>query len=192
MGERGFRSVAVDDLCRHAEVKKGSFYHFFTSKEHLTLVAIEVSFADAQRAWTEALEGPEAAVVRLRRLARLYPEQAQACARRGDALVGCFFGNLSQELATQNERVREALADAFEGWVELLTPTVAAALLEADRPAEDARGRARSVVAYIQGSVLMAKTRNDPDALSTLEADVIRLVGLDCPLPIPHRGHSSR
>ncbi|HSG31720.1 MAG TPA: TetR/AcrR family transcriptional regulator, partial [Thermodesulfobacteriota bacterium] len=32
LGTRSYNSVGVQELCEHAEVKKGSFYHFFPSK----------------------------------------------------------------------------------------------------------------------------------------------------------------
>ena len=32
---RSYESVGVDALCNHAQVKKGSFYHFFPSKQDL-------------------------------------------------------------------------------------------------------------------------------------------------------------
>ena len=39
---RSFADVGVNELCQHAGVKKGSFYHFFPSKQDLTLTALDV------------------------------------------------------------------------------------------------------------------------------------------------------
>lgn len=36
-----FGSTSVDQICERAEVKKGSFYHFFESKHALAMAAIE-------------------------------------------------------------------------------------------------------------------------------------------------------
>ena len=41
IGNRSYNAVGVQELCEHAGVKKGSFYHFFPSKRHLTLEAID-------------------------------------------------------------------------------------------------------------------------------------------------------
>lgn len=40
MSKHSFAAVSVDDICRAANVKKGSFYHFFSSKSELAVAAI--------------------------------------------------------------------------------------------------------------------------------------------------------
>ena len=39
--EENYGGVTVDDICKRAEVKKGSFYHFFESKADLAVAAYE-------------------------------------------------------------------------------------------------------------------------------------------------------
>ena len=38
---RSAADVGVNELCQHAGVKKGSFYHFFTSKQDLLLSTVD-------------------------------------------------------------------------------------------------------------------------------------------------------
>lgn len=40
----GYHAVSIDDICARAGAKKGSFYHFFDSKEDLTLQAMDYHF----------------------------------------------------------------------------------------------------------------------------------------------------
>ena len=42
IGQRSYSSVGVQELCKHAGVKKGSFYHFFESKKELTIISLDV------------------------------------------------------------------------------------------------------------------------------------------------------
>ena len=44
IGARSYRAVSVDDLCAHAGVNKGSFYHFFPAKRDLALAAIDLQW----------------------------------------------------------------------------------------------------------------------------------------------------
>src|SRR4051812_35580770 len=41
MWEESYGAVTIDDICKRAEVKKGSFYYFFESKAHLAVAALE-------------------------------------------------------------------------------------------------------------------------------------------------------
>ena len=41
---RSYSDVGVAAICTHAGVKKGSFYHFFASKQELTLEALDTFY----------------------------------------------------------------------------------------------------------------------------------------------------
>ena len=41
ISNRSYSSVGVQELCDHAGVKKGSFYHFFDSKKELTIISLK-------------------------------------------------------------------------------------------------------------------------------------------------------
>ena len=38
---RGYADVGIKEICDNANIQKGSFYHFFSSKEDLALVVID-------------------------------------------------------------------------------------------------------------------------------------------------------
>ena len=45
MSRRGYAAAGVDDLCRLAGARKGSFYHFFPTKADLALAALELQWS---------------------------------------------------------------------------------------------------------------------------------------------------
>ncbi len=45
---RSYNEVGVQEICDHASVKKGSFYHFFPSKRDLALAVLDQSQAFMQ------------------------------------------------------------------------------------------------------------------------------------------------
>jgi len=73
-----YGSVSVDDICKAADVKKGSFYHFFPSKVDLAIAAIEESYKSLKPLYENF--SPESALVkRFERLAEfVYESQSQA------------------------------------------------------------------------------------------------------------------
>jgi AcrR family transcriptional regulator len=50
----GFAEVTIDEVCREAELAKGSFYRYFPSKEHLFFAAAREVGAQAAQAFHEA------------------------------------------------------------------------------------------------------------------------------------------
>jgi TetR/AcrR family transcriptional repressor of nem operon len=54
MHERGFTAVGVSEVCAHAGVNKGSFYHFFPSKQELALAVIARYAEEADRMFEAA------------------------------------------------------------------------------------------------------------------------------------------
>src|ERR1700753_833087 len=41
MWEESYGAITIDDICRRADVKKGSFYYFYKSKADLVVAALE-------------------------------------------------------------------------------------------------------------------------------------------------------
>jgi TetR/AcrR family transcriptional repressor of nem operon len=41
--QRSYNEVGVQEICDHAKVQKGSFYHFFPSKSDLALAVLDKS-----------------------------------------------------------------------------------------------------------------------------------------------------
>ena len=39
--EKGYDAISVNDICKHAEVSKGSFYHYFETKQVLLLTLMD-------------------------------------------------------------------------------------------------------------------------------------------------------
>ncbi|WP_431682983.1 TetR/AcrR family transcriptional regulator [Kitasatospora sp. KL5] len=180
--DRGYSAVGVAEICARADVRKGSFYHFFASKQALTLAAVDAHWAVQQKVWRSVLgdagEPPlEPPLERLRQLL-----EAQAAAQRADkaaggSVRGCLLGNLALELSGQEREIQARLAAIFDEQAALVLGVLAeAAATEA--VAADAE-TARALVAHLEGAVLLAKLADDPAGLDGLWPAVRRLVRAD-------------
>ena len=93
-----YGSVSVDDICKAADVKKGSFYHFFPSKVDLAIAAIEESYKSLKPLY-ENFSPESAPVKRFERLAEfVYESQSQAAFKYG-MVCGCPRASLGSEMA---------------------------------------------------------------------------------------------
>ena len=164
---RGFAAVGTQEICDRAGVNKGTLYHFFPGKTDVALAALR-AYGDAVRAGYERLAGSRLAPAK--RVAGVFALAREAAERsRADtgAVTGCLHGNLAQELAAADERVRAVLAEVTDAWAAALAPVTAAVL---GVPAGGARATAaaHALLAYLHGTVLTAKVANDPAVITRL------------------------
>ncbi|OGU06759.1 MAG: TetR family transcriptional regulator, partial [Geobacteraceae bacterium GWC2_55_20] len=109
----GYNATGIDAVLKQVNVPKGSFYHYFGSKEDFGLAVID-RFAERYRQRLETfLDDVE--VTPLNRI-RNYLESGLARFAQNQCAKGCLIGNLGQELADQNERFRSRLDEIFQSW----------------------------------------------------------------------------
>ncbi|HEV7651652.1 MAG TPA: TetR/AcrR family transcriptional regulator [Actinophytocola sp.] len=160
---RSYQSVGVVDLCTVADVRKGSFYHFFGSKASLAKAVVDLHADELERRLAERDEGGPAA--RLLAVADAVTVIQTAFERRFGRIVGCPFGNLAAELSTTDDELREHVAGVFARWEARLAEAcreaaAAGALREGVAPDR----LAHLILAQIQGLILLAKVAGSPAA----------------------------
>ncbi|WP_194911070.1 TetR/AcrR family transcriptional regulator [Catenulispora rubra] len=184
----GYSALGVAEICKAADVPKGSFYYFFASKEALALAVLDEHWRLQRADWERVLGGnASAALPPLDRLRQLFVE-TEAGLRAGQrscgTVSGCMFGNLTLELSNQTEPIRKRLQEIFEVQVEMVEKVVTEARERGEATVTDVREAARSVVAQLEGQVLFAKLYNDTQHLDTLWANCLALLGARAVSPI--------
>lgn len=173
---RSYADVGVASICERAGVKKGSFYHFFPSKRDLTLAVLEDYFMASKTALLDRAFAPDIPPLeRLQRLALMLYEHQKALFDASGHLLGCPFGNLAAELSTQDEPIRRKVAGIFLRVQAYLRQTLEEAQAQGELDGIDTQATAQAMFAYIEGVLLMAKTRNDPEVLRRLLPAVSRI-----------------
>src|SRR3954451_1677952 len=98
---RSYQSVGVHDLCEVADVRKGSFYHFFASKAELAKAVIDLHAGELEKRLLESEgDGPAG---RLLAVGEAVTVIQTAFENRYGRIVGCPFGNLAAELSTTDD-----------------------------------------------------------------------------------------
>ena len=167
----------MSEICDVADVRKGSFYHFFSSKQELAVAVID-------RHWNDAFErvvGPALAegTTPLDRVRAITVGIGTEVGRLTDALgvvPGCPFGNLAVELSTIDGAVRERLERLFESQQQVLRALLDDAVATGELPGDtDTSEAARAMTAYIEGVLLMSKNANDVSVAERLLPLALRL-----------------
>jgi TetR/AcrR family transcriptional repressor of nem operon len=162
--------VGVAAICDSAGVKKGSFYHFFPSKKELMLAVIDEFLVELkEQIFARAFAPDLPPLDRVRRLVELaYHFQKEIAGTLGHTL-GCPFGNLAAEMSTQDESIRQKVEGVFAQLESRFAATLDEAARRGDLDADvDIESTAKAMFAYIEGIMLMAKTRNDPEVIRQL------------------------
>lgn len=177
--QRGYTAVGVSELCAAAGVKKGSFYHFFPSKLELALDVVDGYWQDSlpiyealQDTSTPPLERLDAYAARVEQYhATLHQECGQ--------VLGCPLGNLALEMSTQEPELQTRLQRHFTDTLGYLEDLIEQAIARGDIDSVDVTATAVSMLGQVEGSILMAKMRNDTSLLRQLRLSLRRLLGAD-------------
>lgn len=184
MEGRGYASIGVAEICARADVRKGSFYHFFPSKQALTIAAIDAHWQQQRAQWTGTLQGEGVPLDRLEALFRSQVAAQHTAKHAAGAVNGCLFGNLALELSNQESEVQARLQEIFAEQIDLVRGTLDEASREGAIPDSSASAAtARAVVAQLEGMVLFAKLGNDPGVLADLWPQTLLLLQAGRPAP---------
>ncbi|AGA35258.1 Transcriptional regulator, TetR family [Thioalkalivibrio nitratireducens DSM 14787] len=173
---RSYTGVGVAEICAQARTRKGSFYHFFPSKQDLSLAVID----ELRRILDEQVLSPAFGrdVPPLRRLERFVDHlcgfQQGAMAATG-RMPGCPFGNLALELATTDEAIRRRLGAVFAAIRTRFEHVIEDAVAIGETGPVDVRATAEAMLAYMEGMLMLAKTANDPAVIRRLGPALARI-----------------
>ncbi len=163
--EKGFSATGIEEILGRVRVPKGSFYHYFDSKEAYGLELIErygVFFArKLDRHLCNRTLSP------LERLRGFVADAKDGMARH-EFRRGCLIGNLGQEMGALPESFRVRLKETFEDW----QARFCACLIEAQNAGElapDADAGQLAAFFWIgwEGAVLRAKLERSAQPLDT-------------------------
>lgn len=179
--EFGSRGTGLDGLLRSSGVTKGSFYHFFCSKQAFTLEVIESYEAYFEERFSRILE--DRTLAPLERLRNWMDEACRGVARHGFRR-GCLVGNLSQELGPHEARIRVRLQAVFRRWEDWIFGVLEEARSVGDLASDtDCRHLARVFWTGWQGAILRAKLEGDTRPMrdfGTFFLDVVAVRGPIC------------
>ncbi|HWA11004.1 MAG TPA: TetR/AcrR family transcriptional regulator [Opitutaceae bacterium] len=179
MWEESYGAVTIDDICKRAEVKKGSFYYFFSSKAELAVAALEKMW---ERDWQPKLDRLfSSSLDPLARfsgyLTGIYESQAAMKAKSGKVL-GCPVCTVGSEVSTQeidvSAKVREITARKRRYYESTIRDAIAAGVIESCDPAQ----KTLALVGLIEGIVSQARIMNDPEIIRDLPAMAFGLLGV--------------
>lgn len=93
--QKGFNNTGLQEILACSGVPKGSFYHYFKSKEDFALQVIDRYAEEGEELFREILENRD--LDPLERLKLFFERQLTMC-RELPGIRGCLIGNMTQEM----------------------------------------------------------------------------------------------
>jgi TetR/AcrR family transcriptional repressor of nem operon len=176
---KGYAGSTVDDICAAAGVTKGSFFHYFDSKEDLGVAAVERFGAMAATLFASA---PYRSAGDPRDRVFGYVDFRVSLLQGEIPLYTCLIGTTVQEAYATHPNLRLACDRMLSEHVAELTRDLAAAK---SRYAPEASWDAQSVGYFIQcvlqGGFIFAKAKQNPEiataSLGHLRNYLVSLLG---------------
>ena len=160
---RGFNATGVEAILKQANIPKGSFYNFFSSKEEFALAIIDKYVAD--RVEVFSLIFSDESLPPLERVKKSFETSIEAF-EGAECSKGCLIGNLSQEMADQFENVRQRLEKSLQEWTQGVSGLLLQAQKENAIPADiNTDMLAENLIASFQGALLCSKVKKSPEPL---------------------------
>ncbi len=167
ISQQGYNATGINAVLKTCGVPKGSFYHYFSSKEDFGLAVIErfaASYDETLMALLEDNDTPP--LERLKRYFAAGREHMHEC----DHATGCLIGNLGQELSGQSDTFRDALNLVFQRWeqrfVRCLEDAQARGDIATHSPPE---ALASFILTGCEGAILRAKTLKSVEPMEHFE-----------------------
>ncbi|EEA94805.1 MULTISPECIES: TetR/AcrR family transcriptional regulator [Pseudovibrio] len=174
IAEQGFSSMGLSVLLKTAGVPKGSFYHYFESKEHFGCVLVQ-QYLDEYMKSLDALFETDA--LNMREKLFQYWHLWENYQHSEDASKHCLIVKLSAEIADISEDMRELLARMTAQVERRLGDVIEAGVQEGSiAPKLNARMTAQMLYQMWLGASLIGKvTREKTPLQKALEVTEIML-----------------
>lgn len=182
MWEESYGAVTIDDICKRADVKKGSFYYFFESKAHLAVAALEKMWTEDWKPKLDAGFSPSLdPLTRLKAYLETVYEFQAGIHRRTGKVLGCPVCTVGSEISTQevdvNAKIREIMSRKRRYYESAIRDAMAAGVIEPG----DAVQKAQALFCLIEGAVSHARIMNDPELLRALTGTALDMLRAKAP-----------
>lgn len=176
-----YGSVSVDDICKAADVKKGSFYHYFPSKIDLAIAAMEHAFTEFKPKLDELFSPATPPVERFKKYIAFGYEHQQEMLNKHGIVCGCPMASLASEMAPQeraiHDKTDEIISYKAKYYESTLRDMIAEGLIPKDANIE---AKAKNIHSYIMGQFVMARIQNSIDPLKpeVVEDGLFSIIGV--------------
>ncbi|MGH1406536.1 MAG: TetR/AcrR family transcriptional regulator [Rhodomicrobiaceae bacterium] len=176
-----YGSVSVDGICEKANVKKGSFYHYFPSKADLAMASIDWWMTNTIPFLDDIFSPSRHPIDRFTLLIDFIYEKQEDMRIEFGQVCGCPFITIGSELAAQDEiigaKISAITQQKMTYYQNALRDMIAMGLIDEKTNVEL---KAEEIYAFITGNMMLARIKNDLKFMKTsLKPSLMNLIGVE-------------
>ncbi len=175
--QQSLGTVSVDAICEAAEVKKGSFYYFFKSKDDLVLAALDEHWRKRKPTLDALFSKQYPPLERLRLYFAAVIQRQRDLRKLYGRYVGCFYCSVGMDNSSPS--VRRRVQQIFGHYTRYYSETLTDARAEGLVHVRDIKRTSESLFAYMEGVLIQARIRNDARLISNLAESAFEFLGID-------------
>jgi TetR/AcrR family transcriptional repressor of nem operon len=167
---RGFNGCGLSEILKLAGVPKGSFYHYFGSKEEFGVALIEKANSDYLD-WLRPIVSDRRRTP-LERLRAVLLEGYEECRQNGTAR-SCLVPKLALETSQLSDQVHAAVKCAYASWTAVLAQVIREGQAIGEIPREQDPERLANVLVMLwEGATIRMEIERSTQALDDFLAFV--------------------
>lgn len=176
--ESSYGRASVDRICERAEIRKGSFYHHFESKEQLALEALDHEWQQYRSVLNEVFSPIVPPLQRLRTYFSQAVEEQKAMKEKVGMVCGCPLFSFGCEVGTQEPAIRAKIHEILEQNLRYLESALRDAHAAGEAFVPNPAGKARIIFDYLEGAHTRARIMNDLQPILDMESGVMEILGV--------------
>lgn len=163
ISRKGFASAGLNEILSEAGVPKGSFYHYFKSKDILGVEVLENYFDSYLKILEDLFQAPD---MTGRERLMLYWEKWCNTQKNAPTTGKCLTVKLGAEVSDMSEPMRTVLIHGTASVVDKITQAIEYAIIDGSvKISEDPKKTAEMLYKMWLGATLMVKITRDNQAL---------------------------
>ena len=150
--KQGYNRTSMNDLAQACGLQKGSFYHYFSSKEALMSAILDTLYQYYRNkifslAYDQTKSPAERMEIFFKKQEPVFTQE----------LTGCLFGNITLETISMEEEFKSVIQAFFSDWIEAFKQI----FLDDGNAYDEALVLARQSVMEIEGALMLMRVFAD-------------------------------
>lgn len=163
--ERGYHDLGIQALLEETKIPKGSFYHYFKTKEEFGIACIDLYMEEVHGALDMCLGNKKHPP--LQRVRNFFDKVREKY--RGEGYLGCLLGGLGQELSGVSDVFRAKVEACFAAIAERIAGCLEEARVQGALAADtDAKAMGNLLVNCWEGAALRSRLSRNPAPLKAM------------------------